>query len=175
MTMLMKGRAWVFGDNIPNDDGIMPLSMTREQIYDPAILRRHCFEQLEPRFVSDVREGDIVVGGKNFGFGNAHIQGFLGLKGCGVGIVAESMARAPIRTCVDAGVPLLCPAADITKHVQTGDEVVVDFAAGTLRNLTTNYEIRAAPLPQVMSVIIAAGGGIEYMRQQIRVSKGGLQ
>ncbi len=172
MALRMKGRAWVFGDNVPNDDGIMPLSMTREQIYDPSILSQHCFEQLEPRFVKEVREGDIVVGGKNFGFGNAHIQGFLGLKGCGVGIVAESMARAPTRTCVNAGVPLLCPVEDIAKSIQNGDEVSVDFETGIIRNLTQNVEIRGQSLPPVMSEIIAAGGGMEHMRQQIGTSRG---
>ena len=164
---IMQGRAWTYGDDVPNDEGIMPLKMTRTQQYDPVVLARHCFEQIDPDFAGNAKPGDIVVGGRNFGFGNPHIQGFLGLKGAGVGLVVESMARGPLRACVNAGVPVLSAAAGVTAMVNRGDEIAVDFAAGRVRNLTTGEELDVPPLPEVMREIIAAGGGIGYMRRRL--------
>lgn len=169
MNLVFKGRAWVFGDDVPNDEGIMPLAMTRAQEYDPQVLAQHCFEQVEPRFVSEARAGDIVIGGRNFGFGNPHIQGFLGLKGAGVGLVVESMMRGPLRTCVNAGVPVLCPVPEIRTSVETGDEIEVDFSAGRIRNLSRSTVIEADPLPPLMQEIITAGGGIGHMRQRLEL------
>lgn len=170
MSLVFRGRAWVFGDNVPNDDGIMSMAMTRKQVYDPQILKRHCFEQLMPQFAREVREGDIVVGGWNFGFGNPHIQGFLGLKGCGVGVVARSMARGPIRSCVNAGVPVLSPFPGDLVRIKTGDELEVDFEAGRLVDLSQGFEILGTPLPPVMQTIISAGGGLPYMRARLAAS-----
>lgn len=167
MEWLFRGCAWVFGDDVPNDDGIMPLRMTRAQVYDPSILAKHCFEHLEPRFAEEARPGDVVIGGRNFGFGNAHIQGFLGLKGAGVGIVAESMPRSSLRSCVNAGVPILCPVPTVRGFLATGERIEVDFSSGRIVNLTKNVELEAAPLPDAMQMMVACGGGIGYMRQRL--------
>lgn len=167
MNWTWKGRAWVYGDDIPNDEGLMPLKLTRAQEYDPAILAKHCFEQVDPDFAKNARPGDFVVAGRNFGFGNPHIQGFLGLKGMGVGLIVESMARGPLRACVNAGVPVLCPVPGIRQSAEPGDDLEVDFRTGRIRNLTKGSELNAESLPEVMQEIIAAGGGVGYMRRRL--------
>jgi 3-isopropylmalate/(R)-2-methylmalate dehydratase small subunit len=168
MNWLWEGRAWVFGDDVPNDEGLMPLEVTRKQVYDPAQLAPHCFEQVDGRFAREVKPGDFVVAGRNFGYGNPHIQGFLGLKGCGVGLLVESISRGPLRACVNAGVPVLRVPA-LRGFAATGDTLEVDFEKGRLTNRTRNRVLEAPPLPPVMREIIADGGGIANMKKRLGV------
>ena len=166
MNWLWTGRAWCFRDDVPNDEGIMPLRMVRQQEYEPAVLAKACFEQVNPRFADEVRPYDIVIGGKNFGYGNPHIQGFLGLKGCGAGLVVESMSRGPLRACINAGVPIMfCKGA--ASLAQDGDQLEVDFERGVVRNLRSGQTTRCEPMPAVMREIVGAGGGIEHMKLRL--------
>lgn len=167
VSSVWQGRAWVFGDDIPNDGGLMALRFVREQQYDPAVLAPHCFAEIDPRLAGRVRPGDLVVAGRNFAHGNAHIQGFLGLKGLGVGLLAESMSRGAFRAAINAGVPLLTPVRDITKTVSSGDDVHVDFLTGRIRNVSRGVEIETCPLPELLREIVAAGGGIAHMRRRL--------
>lgn len=167
MNWTWRGRAWVFGDDIPNDGGLMPLRFVREQQYDPVVLAPHCLSEVDPTFAASVRPGDLVVGGRNFAYGNFHIQGFLGLKGLGVGLLAESMTRGAYRAAINAGVPLLTPVQGLRDAITTGDELEVDFMTGEIRNKTRDTRIVAAPLPKVLREIIADGGGIGHMRKRI--------
>jgi 3-isopropylmalate/(R)-2-methylmalate dehydratase small subunit len=161
------GRGWVFGDDVPNDEGIMPLQLTRRQEYDPEVLARHCFEQIDPALAGKMAPGDFVVAGKNFGHGNPHIQGFLGLKGLGVGLLVESMQRGPLRACVNAGVPVLV-VPGVSRMVKTGDRLAVDFITGRITNEDSGEAFSAAPLPAVMRAIVEAGGGVFYMKERLR-------
>lgn len=168
MNWTWKGRAWLFGDDIPNDEGIMPLRLVRQQEYDAAELAKYCFEQVNAEFAPKAKARDFVVAGRNFGYGNPHIQGFLGLKGCGVGLLVESISRGPLRACVNAGVPVLRVPA-LRGFAATGDTLEVDFEKGRLTNRTRNRVLEAPPLPPVMREIIADGGGIANMKKRLGV------
>lgn len=172
MNWLWRGHAWVFGDDMPNDGGLMALRFVREQQYDPAILAAHCFAEVDPAFARRVKPGDFVVAGRNFGYGNAHIQGFLGLKGLGVGLLAESMSRGAFRAAINAGLPLTVPAPGLRDAVQSGDELEVDFVAGRIKNVSRGVDIQAEPLPPVLREIIGAGGGIAHMQQRLGIGAG---
>jgi 3-isopropylmalate/(R)-2-methylmalate dehydratase small subunit len=161
-----QGKAWVFGDDVSNDDGIMPLAMTRQQEYDPSVLARHCFEMIDPRFADKALPRDIVVAGRNFGHGNPHIQGFLGLKGAGVGLVVESMSRGALRACINAGVPVL-RGGPLGGFCRTGDLLEVDYETGALCNLTTGDTRMMPPMPAIMREIVDAGGGIAHMVRRL--------
>jgi 3-isopropylmalate/(R)-2-methylmalate dehydratase small subunit len=161
-----SGRVWLFGDDIPNDEGIMPLRMCRQQEYDPQVLAKACFEQVNPAFAREARPRDIVLAGKNFGYGNPHIQGFLGLKGIGAGIVCESMSRGPLRACINAGVPILIQAG-VASIAIDGDPIEVNFASGKVTNLRTQSSIQCEAMAPVMREIVAAGGGVGHMKQSL--------
>jgi 3-isopropylmalate dehydratase small subunit len=165
---LWKGRVWAFGDALPNDNGLMPISFTRAQVYDEQVLAKHCFEDIDPSLAARIQPGDLIVAGKNFGCGNPHTQGFLGLKGLGVAVLAESMSRGPLRACVNAGVPVLAPAPGICAFAQTGDIVTVDFEHGSIENLTQNSKMEIPALPVIMRDIVAAGGGIGFMLERLQ-------
>jgi 3-isopropylmalate/(R)-2-methylmalate dehydratase small subunit len=166
MSLVWHGKAWIFGDDVPNDEGIMPLLLVRQQEYNPAVLAKHCFEQIDNLFASRAAAGDVVFAGRNFGYGNPHIQGFLGLKGLGIGLVVESMSRGPLRACVNAGVPvLIIPGAK--DFARVGDEVTVNFSTGGCTNESTKKSLQGAPLPPVMQEIVESGGGIEHMKKRL--------
>ncbi len=167
MNWQWQGRAFVFGHDISNDDGLMPLAMTRQQEYDPAVLARHCFAQIDAAFAAQARPRDIVVAGDNFAHGNPHVQGFLGLKGLGVGLVVGSIGRGPLRACINAGVPVL-QAPGVHDFCRSGDEISVDFEAGVLRHLASGAVMQAEPLAAAMRDIVAAGGGVAHMVQRLR-------
>lgn len=167
MNWRWKGRAWVFGDDVPNDNGLMPIAFVRKQEYDPAVLATHAFADLDAALAARIEPGDIIVGGKNFGRGNPHVQGFLGLKGLGVAVLAQTMSRGPLRACVNAGVPLLSPAPGLAGFAVTGDMLAVDFESGTVANETRGALLRLPPLPALMREIISAGGGIGFMKQRL--------
>jgi 3-isopropylmalate/(R)-2-methylmalate dehydratase small subunit len=169
MNWTWKGRAWLFGDDVPNDEGIMPLRLVRQQEYDTAELRKYCFEQVNGEFASNARAQDLVVAGRNFGYGNPHIQGFLGLKGAGAGVLAESMSRGPLRACVNAGVPVLT-IPGVAKFARDGDTLVVEWLSGRIANVTTGAELRGEPLPDVMREIVECGGGIGYMKKRLAIA-----
>ncbi len=160
----MVGRCWIFGDEIPIDGGIMDLKYLVDQIHDPLELAKHVLERLNPEFPLKAKPNDLVVG-RRFGFGNPHIQGFLGLKGLGVGVLAESMPRGAVRCAVNAGLYFLPRCPGIRQIVREADEVEVDFCRGEIRNRNTGATLQVNPLPEIILEIVRAGGGKGYLRQ----------
>jgi 3-isopropylmalate/(R)-2-methylmalate dehydratase small subunit len=165
MKDMMRGKCWVFGDDIPIDGGIMDLKYLVEQVHDPQELAKHCLERLNPEFPQMAKPNDFVVAGRRFGFGNPHIQGFLGLKGLGVGVLADSMPRGAVRCAVNAGLYFLPQCQGIGKIVKAGDELEVDFSTGKIQNRTTGAQFQVEPLPAIILEIIRADGGKGYLRQ----------
>ncbi len=158
--MTVRGRAWVFGDDVSTDllaPGAYALAPLEER-------KLHTLEALEPRFAREVRPGDVVVAGRNFGCGSSRETAPEALKALGVGcVVAASFARLFLRNAVAIGLPVLpCPGA--REVVATGDEVEVDLERGRLRDLRTGAEVRGEPLPPEMREILAAGGILALLR-----------
>ncbi|QBS36687.1 3-isopropylmalate dehydratase small subunit [Thermaerobacter sp. FW80] len=156
--MRARGRAWVFGDDI-NTDYI--ISAARKQsVRDLSEAARYLMEDVRPGFGSLVRPGDLIVAGQNFGCGSSREAAPVVIKLAGVaGVVAASFARIFYRNAINVGLPLLEAAPE---GIADGDEVEVDFAAGTVRNLTRGGVIHGRPLPAFMRRILMAGGLVEY-------------
>ena len=109
--LTLRGRAWVYPDNVAIDGDLMALEWALKRETRPEVLREHVFAGLDPDFPNRAKPGDIVVGGKRFAQGNPHIQGMIGLLGCGVGLIAESIPIGSFRNALAAGLPVLprCP------------------------------------------------------------------
>ncbi len=162
--MSIRGRTWKYGDNV-DTDAIIParyLNTTSE-----AELASHCMEDLDTSFAANVRPGDIVVAGKNFGCGSSREHAPLALKASGVScVIAESFARIFFRNAINIGLPILeCPEAAQT--IEAGQTLEVDLAKGRIRNLDTGESYTAQPYPAFMLDLIEAGGLIEYTRRQL--------
>ncbi|MBP1907828.1 3-isopropylmalate dehydratase small subunit [Methanolobus bombayensis] len=159
----MSGRVWKFGDDV-DTDAVIP---GRYLIMNtPEELAAHAFEGVRPEFPEEVREGDIIVAGNNFGCGSSREHAPIALKGTKINcVIAKSFARIFFRNSINIGVALLeCPDTD---KIDDGDELDVDFATGVIKNVTKGEEYQATPLPEFVRGIMDAGGLIEYTRQII--------
>jgi 3-isopropylmalate/(R)-2-methylmalate dehydratase small subunit len=154
----LRGRAWVFGHDVAIDGDLMPLEFALRRETDPEVLRHHLFAQIDPGLAARLRPGDIVVAGRRFAQGNPHIQGLLGLRGAGLGLVAESVPGASFRNAVCAGLRMLPSAAGAIAEAATGDALEVDFETGRFRNLTRGTERHWPPLPPALREIVELGG-----------------
>ena len=121
-------------------------------------LAAHCMEDIDPEFVNKVKEGDIIVGGANFGCGSSREHAPLAIKPAGVScVIAATFARIFYRNSINIGLPILeCPAASAA--IQAGDKVKVDFDTGVITDETTGETFQAQPFPPFIQNIIKAGG-----------------
>jgi 3-isopropylmalate/(R)-2-methylmalate dehydratase small subunit len=157
-TLSFRGRCWVFGDNIGVDGDLMPLKFAIAREARLEVLREHAMTGINPDLPKRIRAGDVVVGGRRFAQGNPHIQGLLGLKALGVGLVVESIQRGSLRNAVNAGVPILPFCRGVSTAAITGDLVEVDFGTGLFRNLSQGTQRSYPPLPPQLLDIVRIGG-----------------
>jgi 3-isopropylmalate/(R)-2-methylmalate dehydratase small subunit len=159
--MLLKGRALRLkqNDNI-NTDYIIS-GRYKFHIQDLRELAKHIFEDIEPGFADKVREGDIIVAGKNFGMGSSREQAPLALRSAGISLIlAKSFARIFYRNAFNLGLPLLqCD----TEDIKDLDQIEIDLGSGDIKDITSGFEIKAKPIPDFMRKILEAGGIIEYL------------
>jgi 3-isopropylmalate/(R)-2-methylmalate dehydratase small subunit len=164
--MKVTGNAVKFGDNI-DTDVILPgkyLVLT-----DPYELAKHAMEGLDADFPAKAKKGIVVVGGKNFGCGSSREQAPLALKYSGVKcVLAESFARIFFRNAINIGLPVI-ECKGISAAVDNGDELTVDFEAGTIRDVTNGKSFQVTKLPLFILEILADGGLIEYLRGEMRI------
>ena len=170
----MKGKCWKFGDNLATDVAVLPLTVVKELGSDIKVLKDYVLSSVVPEFPKQVRPGDIIVAGKRFGHGNPHVWGYQALKELGVGLVVEFMARGGLRNAVTAGVPFLPAVKGITKKVNQGDKLEVNFTTGEVKNLTTGELIKTAPLDTLILEIIEAGGQQGFLKRKFARSSGYL-
>jgi 3-isopropylmalate/(R)-2-methylmalate dehydratase small subunit len=151
-------RVWKFGDNIDTDAIIPGRFLT---INNPDELAMHAFEGTRDEFAKRVREGDIVVGGRNFGCGSSREHAPLALLGAGVRVVvAQSFARIFFRNAINVGVlPVVCPEAD---QIADGAKVTLDIQKGSIE--TGGKRFAFEPVPEFMQGIVDAGGLVAYAK-----------
>lgn len=158
----ITGRAWVFGDNINTD--VMAPGLYFKSSMD--VMAKHCLEAVNPEFAAQVRPGDIVVGGLNFGVGSAREQAAMALQHLGVGaLLARSYGRIFYRNALNFGIPALW--LPDSAEIAHGDQVAVDPVAGLVRNLSSEREYRVSPLPAHLLKMVAAGGLMPYLKQRL--------
>ena len=151
--MKIKGRVWLFGDEI-NTDLIVPNVTFR---LPPEEQVKYVFSANRPGWAELVEPGDILVAGKNFGTGSSR-PGALLLRKLGLGgMVAESYNGLFFRNCISYGFAAL-QCAGVTELFVEGDVAAVDFLEGSVKNERTGEELRGAPLSQSVADIVDAGG-----------------
>jgi 3-isopropylmalate/(R)-2-methylmalate dehydratase small subunit len=161
---MIEGRVWKFGDHI-NTDLIIPGRCLDD--YSAENLAAHVMEDADPQFAKQVRKGDIIVAGRNFGCGSSREQAPLALKYAGVGaVVAGSFARIFFRNAINVGLPLvICPEA--FKVVKAGDEVRIDLQLGTLEALGSDQRATFDPIPDFLMRILKSGGLVPFTRERL--------
>jgi 3-isopropylmalate/(R)-2-methylmalate dehydratase small subunit len=161
----LSGVCHKLGDDVRHNDGLIAAQFASDRVFNPEILAPRVLEELRPEFVKTVQPGDLVVAGKNFGKGKAKIQGYIGLRALGVGVLSESMPFLSYRGAVSAGLLFLTDCSGITGIVNDGDRTEMDFLSGRFVNLSTGVTAQYEPLPDVLRDIIAMGGSNGVLRQ----------
>lgn len=159
--MILKGKAWKFGDGISTDH-IAPGRYFHLRTDLPE-LAKHVLEDADPDFAPGLQAGDFIVAGRNFGLGSSreHAPRIIKLAGVSA-VLAMSFARIFFRNAINVGLPVL--AVD-TAGIGPGDELEVDLGAGTVRNVTQNQTQEFAPLPPVMLKILNDGGLVKHFKK----------
>jgi 3-isopropylmalate/(R)-2-methylmalate dehydratase small subunit len=158
---MLRGSAFKFGDNISTDD-IAPGRWFHLRSNLPE-LAKHLLEDVNPDFASQVKPGDFIVAGKNFGQGSSREHAAVIIKMAGVSaIVAKSAARIFFRNAINVGLPVLLCDSD---RINDGDELEVDLKAGKVHNVTNGAELTSGKFPQVMINILDEGGLIPYIKK----------
>ncbi len=161
--MEIQGRAWKYGDNI-NTDVLFPGKYTytvkgREDIAS------HALEDLDPAFAPNVRTGDVIVGGRNFGCGSSREQAATCLVYNGVGaVIAESFSRIFYRNAINNGLlAIVCP--DAVQAIHGQEIVTVDRKRRVIESAGCRFDF--PPLSATVQEILEAGGLVEQVKRRL--------
>ncbi len=156
-----EGRVWLAGDDI-NTDLILPI----QAFYlPPEEQAKHVFAANRPGWAAQVRPGDILVGGRNFGMGSSR-PAARSLKNLGIAcLVAQSINGLFFRNCVNFALPAMaCPG--LADMFAEGDTAVVDFERASVRNATRGQSVEAIALPAALLALVAAGGVFPMLERE---------
>jgi len=158
--MTLHGLAHTFPDNV-DTDVIIPARYLNSSA--PSELAKHCMEDIDPDFVHNVRPGDIIAAGSNFGCGSSREHAPMAIKAAGVSLViARTFARIFFRNALNIGLPILeCAQAG---EINPGDELRANLDEGLIENLTQATTYRAEPFPPFLRNIIEKGGLMESIK-----------
>lgn len=166
----LKGRAWVFGDDV-DTDLIYHNKYLAET--DPKAMPQYAFEYYPgmEAFAKMVRPGDFVVAGRNFGCGSSREHAIYCLKYAGIPcILAETCSRIYYRNAINNGYPVLfvkgLSEAIRTKQIVNGDIIEVDLDSGQIENLANNKKFLGDGVGELESDIMKAGGLFPYLKER---------
>ena len=161
MNQIFRARVWCVGDDI-NTDLILPI-----EILPLARMQRpqHIFQANRPGWAQQVKQGDILIGGRNFGMGSGR-PAALAMKDLGLAcVLAETFNGLFLRNCVNFALPAL-EVPGVRGAFEEGDEAEVDFAAATVTNLRTGTKLAGAPWPELLLQCMQAGGLVQKLEAE---------
>lgn len=151
----IRGRVWKFGDSVETD-AINPyyLYPTMEE------LKLHTMEAYRPEFPREVRPGDILIAGRNFGCGSSRPG--LVLREVGIAaIIAESVARLFLRNSISRAIPIFV-APGVTNLVSDGEMLEVDYQKGIIVNPASGASLPLNKYPPAIEQIFECGGLLQF-------------
>ena len=149
-------KKYLISDNI-DTDLIIPGRYLRT--FNPQDLADNVLEGERPDFTRNVKKGDIIVAGENFGCGSSREQAPVAIKTSGVdAIIAKSFARIFYRNAVNIGLPV------IKSNIKAKDEdiLLVDLSSGIITNETTGESQEFEPFKDFMLEILEDGGLVNH-------------
>jgi 3-isopropylmalate/(R)-2-methylmalate dehydratase small subunit len=158
---MTTGRVWKFGDDI-NTDLMLPgplLTASEEE------QRRAVFSANRPGWVDEVRPGDIIIGGRNFGTGSSR-PAARSLRNLGLGaLIAESINGLFFRNAVSFGfLALECPG--ISAAFEEGQTAEIAIDTWTVRNRDTGAVFPISPVPEQLLSLMTGGGIYPLLEKQ---------
>ena len=162
LNMNANGYVHKYGDNV-DTDVIIPARYLNTA--DHKELAAHCMEDIDKDFVKKVNDGDIMVGGWNFGCGSSREHAPIAIKNSGIScVIAATFARIFYRNAINIGLAILeCPEA--SEKIEAGDRVSIDFDTGVITNETKGEKYQAEPFPEFIKDIINSDGLLNSLKK----------
>jgi len=162
---VIKGKVWMFPDNV-DTDAISPSQYAEDF---KATMKNTC-KSLIPEFPSQVKDGDVIVAGKNFGCGSSRETAPIILQGKGIAaIVGESFARIFYRASINRALPILI-VKGISKEFQTGDEIEINVPNAEITNLRTGKKLTGKKIHPILLGFLKNGGLERQLLKELKES-----
>lgn len=156
---MTTGKVFKYGDNV-NTDVIIPARYLNDASAEN--LRAHAMEDIDANFSKNVRKGDIVVGGNNFGSGSSREHAPLALKASGVSaVIAKSFARIFFRNAVNIGL-LVLEMPEAADEIAENDILTLDD--DKITDETTGKTYPLPPMDGYVKAILEKGGLMEAIK-----------
>lgn len=156
--MKIHGKVWKFGNHVNTDDIIAARYLVST---DDKELASHCMETIRPDFVKNVKAGDIIAAGENFGCGSSREHAPVAIKSCGISVViAKSFARIFLRNSINIGLPLV--ELSQAEEIKEGDELEINLETGQIKNITNGKSYNFMKYPGFLQEIVQNGGLMKW-------------
>lgn len=169
MSLTYEGNvAWVFPDNF-DVDLIVGVHQIKETNVEK--LMEFCMKEYDENFVDKVKLGDMLVAGKNFGYGHPHFQGMAVMRKLGISaILAESFSPGFFRSEIVTGVAFLT-VPKITQKVKRGDKLVVSFEEGKVMNVSTGESISGVKPSEIVTELVKKKSLMKFIAAELEKEK----
>ncbi len=162
--MILEGAARLFGNNIDTDLIIAARYLAET---DQTELGKNLFRDLRPNFLNEMKKGDIIVAGNNFGCGSSREHAPLAIKGAGISaVVANSFARIFFRNAINVGLPIFVTSENLDS-IEEGNVISVNALEGTLINKTKNKTYKFDPYPDFLLNLVEVGGLFNFTKNRL--------
>ena len=158
------GNTWDYSDvdNLNTDQMFAGKHTYNILSSDPASIIPHLFEDFDPSFRSNARQGDIIIAGDNFGCGSSREHPSVGLVYLGIGaIIVKSVNRIFYRSSINQGLVLIVHKEAVEAY-KPGDRVDISFDNGEI--MIGNNRFSFEPLTGKLKEIIDKKGLVNYMK-----------
>ena len=156
-------KVWHLGDDV-DTDALAPGTTMQHGV---EVIAQYCLENLLPTFARDVRPGDVIVAGRNFGIGSSREQAAAALVYLGVAaVIAPSFGGLFFRNAFNLGLLLLtCPHAH---RLQDQHKLCISEPDLALV-LPSGERVGCDPVPDFLLQMARAGGLLPQLRQRMAV------
>ena len=154
----VKGTVWRFGDHVDTDQIIPAERLVSENL---SHMGDFIFEKVRPGIAKKMKEGDIIIAGKNFGSGSSREHAPRALMQAGIScVVAESFARIFFRNSINVGLLLVECKVDCPE----GTVITVNPESGKITD--GKKEFTFPQYPEFIASLISTGGLMEKIRNE---------
>jgi 3-isopropylmalate/(R)-2-methylmalate dehydratase small subunit len=165
--MRLQGIAWRFADHVHADEACQFYKNREIPLDEREALAGIAMSGYDPDFPNRAQEGDFIVSGRNFGWGQLHSHFYASIKALGISaIIVESINDRSYREAVNSGIRvILCPS---TEAIQTGEPIEIDMERGGIIRCRSGEVIPAETGAPVIEEIVERGGIDEYLRARLK-------
>ena len=157
---------WIYGDNV-DTDVIIPARYLNSKEADE--LKKHCMEDIDTEFSKNVKSGDCIIVGENFGCGSSREHAPLAIKASGIkAVIAKSFARIFYRNAINIGLVII-ENSKIQSEVDRNDVIELDLNDGKIYNKSKDKEYNFQPFPAEIQYMVEVGGLVEYTKKKLGI------